>query len=162
MKNLFQCLFIFVVISCSKDDDTYSSTALEVNVISDNTINLSEELVLEIEVKNADSLFALSLELHYSSNIFEANSPAVSNGNLFSDPFNHELLSTGEIGVALGEQGNVQSISSGIACQITLLPKIVGTDWLYVSSLHMIQSNGTSIEGFSSLTIEPIEVNVVE
>ena len=162
MKKLFHCLFLFFLISCSEDDDVVSSTTLEVNLVSDGMVHMDENLVLQIEVKNADSLFALSLELHYSSNVFEASSPAVASGDLFSDPFKHELLSIGEVGIALGEQGEIKTTSSGIACQIVLAPMGLGTDLLYVSTLHMIKSNGESIDGFNALAIEPIEVNVVE
>ena len=161
MKKLFPCLFLFLVICCNENDVPLSIT-LEVNLISDSTISMDEELVISIEIKNADSLFAVSLELHYSSQMFEINSSTVTSGNLFSDPTMHELSTEGEVGVTIGELGDIQLISSGIACHVTLLPKNEGTDLIYVSSLHMIESDGTSIEGFSALTIEPIEVNVVE
>ena len=161
MKKLFPCLFLFLVISCSDKDDPISTT-LEVNLISDSTISMDEELVISIEIKNAYSLFAVSLELHYSSQLFETNSSTVTSGNLFSDPTIHELSTEGEVGVTIGELGDIQLTSSGIACYVALLPKNEGTDLIYVSSLHMIEPDGTSIEGFSALTIEPIEVNVVE
>ena len=161
MNKLFSCLFFFLIISCSDKDDPISTT-LEVNLISDSTISMDEELVISIEIKNAGSLFAISLELHYSSQLFETNSSIVTSGNLFSDPTMHELSTEGEIGVTIGELGDIQLSSSGIACHVNLFPKNEGTDLIYVSSLHMIEFDGTSIDGFSALTIEPIEVNVVE
>ncbi len=161
MKKLFPCLFLFLIICCSEKDDPLSTT-LEVNLISDSTISIDEELIISIEIKNADSLFAVSLELHYSSQLFETNSSTVTIGNLFSDPTMYELSTEGEVGVTIGELGDIQFTSSGIVCHVTLLPKNEGTDLIYVSSLHMIEPDGTSIDGFSALSIEPIEVNVVE
>ena len=96
--------------------------------------------------------------------IFEAISPAVVNGNLFSDGFKHEILSSGEVGVALGvgDNGIINSTSSGIACQISLSTIGLGNDLIYLSSIHMIKSNGDEIYGFDDLVIEPIQVNVIQ
>ncbi len=104
------------------------------------------------------------MELNYSSGIFEAISPAVVNGNLFSDGFKHEILSSGEVGVALGvgDNGMIHSTSSGIACQISLSTIGLGDDLIYLSSIHMIKYNGDEIYGFDDLVIEPIQVNVIQ
>tara|TARA_Y100000590_G_scaffold348396_1_gene399386 strand:+ start:269 stop:760 length:492 start_codon:yes stop_codon:yes gene_type:complete len=163
MKKLIS-IVLFFIIACSNKDEFVPSTNLEVNLISNSNVLYGQDLVLQIEVKNADSLFALSLELNYSSGIFEAISPAVVNGNLFSDGFKHEILSSGEVGVALGvgDNGIINSTSSGIACQISLSTIGLGNDLIYLSSIHMIKSNGDEIYGFDDLVIEPIQVNVIQ
>jgi hypothetical protein len=163
MKKLIFILLFFIS-ACSNQDEVISSTVLEVNLISNSNVILGEDLVLEIEVKNADSLFALSFELNYSSDFFDDNNVDVVSGNLFSDGFKHEILSSGEVGVALGvgEDGIIHSTSSGIACQINLSTIGLGDDLIYLSSMHMIKLNGDEIEGFDALVIEPIEINVIE
>ncbi|MEE2859051.1 MAG: hypothetical protein VX820_04975, partial [Candidatus Neomarinimicrobiota bacterium] len=77
--------------------------------------------------------------------------------------FKHEFLSAGEVGVALGlgQDGIIHSTSSGIACEIVLSSIGLGNDVIYLSSLHMIKSNGAEIDGFDELIVEPITINVV-
>ena len=163
MKRLLFILFL-LIIACSEKDDNSPSTNLAMNlIVNDNIISMGEDLALKIQVMNADSLFALSFELNYSSDLFEANSPSAFSGNLFSDGFKYELLSTGELGVALGvgEDGIIHSTSSGIACEIILSSIGLGNDVIYLSSLHMIKSNGEEIDGFDELIVEPITINIV-
>jgi len=163
MKRLLFILFL-LIIACSQKDDNSSSTDLAVNlIVNDNSMSMEEDLVLKIQVMNADSLFALSFELNYSENLFEVNSSSVINGNLFLDGFKHEFLSAGEVGVALGlgQDGIIHSTSSGIACEIVLSSIGLGNDVIYLSSLHMIKSNGAEIDGFDELIVEPIIINVV-
>ncbi|MEE2858498.1 MAG: hypothetical protein VX820_02140 [Candidatus Neomarinimicrobiota bacterium] len=163
MKRLLFILFL-LIIACSEKDDNSPSTNLAVNlIVNDNIISMGEDLALKIQVMNADSLFALSFELNYSSDLFEANSPSAFSGNLFSDGFKYELLSTGELGVALGvgEDGIIHSTSSGIACEIILSSIGLGNDIIFLSSLHMIKSNGEEIDGFDELIVEPITINIV-
>ena len=163
MKRLLFILFL-LIIACSQKDDNSSSTDLAVNlIVNDNSMSMEEDLVLKIQVMNADSLFALSFELNYSENLFEVNSSSVINGNLFLDGFKHEFLSAGEVGVALGlgQDGIIHSTSSGIACEIVLSSIGLGNDVIYLSSLHMIKSNGAEIDGFDELIVEPITINVV-
>ena len=163
MKRLLFILFL-LIIACSEKEDNFPSTALAVNlIVNDNSMSMGEDLHLIIQVMNADSLFALSFELNYSSDIFEVNSPSAFSGNLFSDGFKHELLSSGEVGVALGvgEDGTIHSTSSGIACEIILSSIGSGNDVIYLSSLHMIKSNGEEIDGFDELIVEPIEINII-
>ena len=136
MKRLLFILFL-LIIACSEKDDNSPSTNLAVNlIVNDNIISMGEDLALKIQVMNADSLFALSFELNYSSDLFEANSPSAFSGNLFSDGFKYELLSTGELGVALGvgEDGIIHSTSSGIACEI-----ILSSDIFF--SINMVNHN---------------------
>ena len=79
------------------------------------------------------------------------------------DGFKHELLSTGEVGVVIGvgEDGIIHSKSSGIACEIILSSIGLGNDIIFLSSLHMIKSNGEEIDGFDELIVEPITINIV-
>ncbi len=58
MKKLIS-IVLFFVIACSNKDEVVPSTNLEVNLISNSNVIYGEDLVLQIEVKNADSLFAL-------------------------------------------------------------------------------------------------------
>ena len=163
MKRLLFILFL-LIIACSEIDDNSPTTALAVNlIVNDNSMSMGEDLALKIQVMNADSLFALSFELNYSSNLFVVSSPSVISGNLFSDGFKHELLSSGEVGVALGVGENeiINATSNGIACEIILSSIGPGNDVMYLSSLHMIKSNGEEIDGFDELIVEPIEINVV-
>ena len=163
MKRLLFILFL-LIIACSEKDDNSPSTNLAVNlIVNDNIISMGEDLALKIQVMNADSLFALSFELNYSENLFEVNSSSVISGNLFLDGFKHELLSTGEVGVVIGvgEDGIIHSKSSGIACEIILSSIGLGNDIIFLSSLHMIKSNGEEIDGFDELIVEPITINIV-
>ena len=120
-------------------------------------------MTVSIEVKNADSLFALSFELRYGPAIFETDT--IIAGDLFIDPFlpiNQKFLSDGEVPVALGELDLIQGSASGRACSIIFTSEAVGTDLLYIRSLNMIKESGSHIDGFNTLSVEPIEVKVLQ
>ena len=69
MKRLLFILFL-LIIACSEKDDSSPSTALAVNlIVNDKSMSMGEDLHLIIQVMNADSLFALSFELNYSSDL---------------------------------------------------------------------------------------------
>ena len=63
---VFLCLVVFVC-SCNDEDSIPPDTSLQVILSSNAEIGLSEDLVVSIDVENADSLFALSFALHYDS-----------------------------------------------------------------------------------------------
>ena len=165
-KNINNIIFLwllFVICSCYKEEDAHLNTDLALNIlVSSNTISLDEELTIAIEVKNADSLFALSFEFHYDADLFNAELSTTNVGDLFFETFDQEFLLEGEISVALGELGDLQVSSSGTAFEIALIPKGIGSDLIYISSLHMIKSNGNFIDGFNMLSVEPVEVTIRE
>ena len=98
--------------------------------------------------------------------IFETNPSTVTSGNLFSDPFPNNIamfVSGGEVSAAIGENGIIQKTSSGNVCTITFIALGVGTTSIFLNSLDMIKSDGSSIDGFNAnnLIASPIEVNVI-
>ena len=155
------CLLVLVC-SCIKEEEIPLDTLLQISLTaSPSELWLGENLTVSIEVKNADSLFALSFELHYGPAIFKTDT--IIAGNLFIDPFlptNQKFLSDGEVPVVLGELGSIQGSSNGTACSIILTSKGIGMDKLYIRMLHLIKKDGTFIYGFNALSVEPIEVVV--
>ena len=155
-------LFIF---ACKKEigSSIATNTALTFSLSTPSEIVQGNALTVAIEVENADSLFALSFELHYDSALFETDT--IIAGNLFTDPYlpsNSDFLSDGEVPVVLGELGTVQGSASGTACSIILKSEKKGTDLLYIRSLHMIKRDGSDIDGFNALSVETIKVKIIE
>ena len=157
------CLLVLVC-SCNEEEEIPPNTSLQIRLTaSSSELVLGEPLTVSIEVKNADSLFALSFELHYGPAIFETET--IIAGDLFIDPFlpiNQKFLSDGEVPVVLGELGTVQGSASGTACSIILKSEKKGTDLLYIRSLHMIKRDGSDIDGFNALSVETIKVKIIE
>ena len=159
-KIVLLWLLIFVF-NCEKEKDITQDTALEVNLIaSNNDIGLDEELIISIALRNADSLFALSFEINYSPDLFDVDTDAIGAGNIFKEPYLVKFVSEGEVSVALGEWGSIQSSVSGIVCSVVFTSKGSGSDVFYISSPHLIKSEGTFIDDFSMLSIESLEVRV--
>ena len=159
------CLWLLLCsLSCAKYEDPPQDSTLAVNLTASSyEIVQGEALTVSIEVKNADSLFALSFVLNYSPAIFEMDT--IIAGNLFSPTFlpsNPKFLSDGEAPAVLGELGAIQQSANGTACSIILTSEGIGTDLIYIRSLHMIKRDGSDIDGFNTLSVEAIEVNVVE
>ena len=155
--------FLVLVCSCNEEEEIHPDTSLQISLTaSSSELLLGEPLIVSIEVKNADSLFALSFELHYAPAIFETDT--IIAGDLFKDPFlpiSQSFLSDGEVPVALGELDLIQGSSSGRACQIILISEAAGTDLLYIRSLNMIKEGGSHIDGFNTISVEPIEIKVL-
>ena len=156
------CLLLLVC-SCIKEEEIPPDTSLQISLTASSELGLGEHLTVSIEVKNADSLFALSFELHYGPALFETDT--IIAGNLFIDPFlptNQKFLSDGEVPVVLGELASIKGSANGTACSIILTSEAAGTDLLYIRSLNMIKEGGSHIDGFNTLSVEPIEVKVLQ
>ena len=167
--RLFLCLLIFAF-SCNNEEDISQDTPLAVSLItSADEIEVGSQLIISLNVNNADSLFALSFALNYDPDLFDVDSTAdiVNTGNLFVDPFVvqiPEFLTTGEVSVALAEWGLIRHTVSGIACSIILSATNTGTGSIYISSLDMIKKSNDEpeIDGCCPIIIEPVEVTVFE
>jgi len=149
--------------SCIKEEEIPPDTSLQISLTASSELGLGELLIVNIDVKNADSLFALSFELHYGPALFETDT--IIAGNLFLNPFlptNQKFLSDGEVPVVLGELASIQGSANGTACSIILTSEAIGTDLLYIRSLNMIKEGGSHIDGFNTLSVEPIEVKVLQ
>ena len=157
-------LGLLVLVCSCNEEEIPPDTSLQISLTASSTeLLLGEPLTVSIEVKNADSLFALSFELHYGPAIFETDT--IIAGDLFKDPFlpiSQSFLSDGEVPVALGELDSIQVSANGTACSIILTSEAVGTDLLYIRSLNMIKESGSHIDGFNTLSVEPIEVKVLQ
>ena len=158
------CLLVLVC-SCNEEQEIPPDTSLQISLTaSSSELLLGEPLTVSVEVKNADSLFALSFALHYGSALFETDT--IIAGDLFKDPYlpsNPDFLSDGEVPVVIGEDiDSIQKLSSGTACSIILKSERTGTDLLYIHSLHMIKKDGTFIDGFNTLSVDFIEVQIVD
>ena len=158
------CLLVLVC-SCNEEQEIPPDTSLQISLTSSSSeLALGEPLTVSLEVKNADSLFALSFALHYGSALFETDT--IIAGDLFKDPYlpsNPDFLSDGEVPVVIGEDIDfIQKLSSGTACSIILKSERTGTDLLYIHSLHMIKKDGTFIDGFNTLSVDFIEVQIVD
>ena len=110
-----------MITSCDKEENIPVDTSLSVRVIvSSYEIKSGNSLSVSVEVKNADSLFALSFELNFDPDLFSVSTAdIVSSGNLFSDPFPADppiLFLDGQVSVGLGEWGSIQKPVSGTAC----------------------------------------------
>ena len=163
-RFIFCISLLVLVLSCIKEEEIPQDTSLQISLTaSSSELRLGEPLTVDIDVKNADSLFALSFELHYGPAIFETET--IIAGDLFIDPFlpiNQKFLSDGEVPVVLGELDSIQGSANGRACSIILTSEAVGTDFLYIRSLNMIKEGGSHIDGFNTLSVEPIEVKVLQ
>ena len=162
-KRLIIGMYLMVfVCSCERETDNPPDKALAVSLNASNEIVQGEQFTVSIEVKNADSLFAISFELHYDSTLFKTDT--IIAGDLFMDPYlasNPIFLSDGEVPVAIGEDvDSIQKSASGTACSIIFTSESRGTDILYISSLHLIKKNGNDIDGFNTLSVESIEVQI--
>ena len=162
-ERLIKCVCLLVLVfSCIKEEEIPPDTSLQISLTASSELGLGEHLTVSIEVKNADSLFALSFELHYDPALFETDT--IIAGDLFLDPFlpiSQRFLSDGEVPVALGELDSIQVSANGTACSIILTSEAVGTDLLYIRSLNMIKEGGSHIDGINTLSVEPIEVKVL-
>ena len=160
--------FLLLIISCDKDENIPVNTSLSVRLIASTyEIKSGNPFTVSVEVKNADSLFALSFELNYDPDLFNADSTAdiISTGNLFSDPFPANppiLFSDGQVSVGLGEWGSIQKTVSGTACYIIFTALSTGTGTLYVSSIDMIKKDGSEIDGLDNIMIDSVEIQVIE
>ena len=164
-ERLIKCVCLLVLVfSCIKEEEIPQDTSLQISLTaSSSELLLGEPLIVSIEVKNADSLFALSFELHYGPAIFETDT--IIAGDLFIDPFlpiNQKFLSDGEVPVVLGELALIQGSASGRACSIILTSEAAGTDLIYIRSVNLINEGGSHIDGFNTLSVEPIEVKVLQ
>ena len=90
----------------------------------------------------------------------DVDTDAIGAGNIFKEPYLVKFVSEGEVSVALGEWGSIQSSVSGIVCSVVFTSKGSGSDVFYISSPHLIKSDGTFIDDFSMLSIESLEVRV--
>ncbi len=162
-KRLIIGMYLMVfVCSCEREPDNPPDTALSVSLSASNEIVQGEQFIVSIEIKNADSLFALSFELHYDSTLFKTDT--IIAGDLFINPYlasNPNFLSDGEVPVAIGEDvDSIQKSASGTACSIIFTSENIGTDILYISSLHLIKKDSNDIDGFNTISVESIEVQI--
>jgi len=158
---------LLLIISCDKEENIPVDTSLSVRLIASSyEIKSGDSLTVSVEVKNADSLFALSFELNFDSNLFSISTEdIVSVDNLFSDPFPAELpifFSDGQVSVGFGEWGSMQNTVSGTACYMIFTALNTGTGTLYISSIEMIKKDGYEIDGLENLMIDSIEIQVIE
>jgi len=160
-------VILLLIISCDKDENIPVDTPLSVRLIASSyEIKSGNSLSVSVEVKNADSLFALSFELNFDPDLFSiSTSDIVSSGNLFLDPFPSDppiLFSDGQVSVGLGEWGSIQKTASGTACYMIFTALSTGSGTLYVSSIDMIKQDGSEIDGLDNLMIDSVEVQVIE
>ena len=169
IKILYKTSFLIILAIITSCNTSFSptpitNTSLSVDInLSASHVTLGEQLIVSIDVQNADSLYALSFVLNYTSSMFDIDS--IISGNLFVDPFmirpdetNTEL----SISVQPGDIDSIQGTVNGTACLIYLKSKAVGTDILYISSIHMIKSNGDFIDEFDVLSITTKEGEVMQ
>ena len=161
-------LFLLLVIIASCDTSftptPVNNTSLSVDMnLSASQISIGEQLIVSIDVQNADSLYAMSLVLNYANSMFDIDS--ITYGNLFEDPLmvQPEVAST-ELSISTqpGNLDSIQETASGAACIIYLTSTVGGVDVFYISSIHMIKSNGDFIDGFGALSISTKEGEVVQ
>ena len=174
MKKILQIsqysFFLLLIASCDKEENIPVDTSLSVKLIASSyEIKSGDSVTVSVEVKNADSLFALSFELRYDPELLNIDPQAdiVSTGNLFLNPFPAEpliLISDGQVSLGLGEWGSIQKTVSGTACYMVFTALSKGTGALYVSSIDMIKKDGSEIDGLDNLLheIDPLEIQVIE
>ena len=156
-----------MITSCDKEENIPVDTSLSVRLIASSyEIQSGDSLTVSIEVENADSLFALSFELNFDSDLFSISTTDIASvGNLFSDPFPANppiFISDGQVSVGFGEWGSLQSTVSGTACYMIFTALSTGTETLYISSIEMIKKDGSEIDGLENLMIDSIEIQVIE
>ena len=160
--------FLLLITSCDEEENIPVNTSLSVRLIASSyEIKSGESLTVSVEIKNADSLFALSFELNYTLDIFSADytSDIISTGNLFIEPFPVDppiFFSDGQISAGLGEWGSIQETVSGTACHIFFSAISTGTGYFYISSIDMIKKDGSEIDGLSNLMLTSVEIQVIE
>ena len=161
--------FLLLITSCDKEENIPVNTSLSVRLIASSyEIKSGNSLTVSVEVKNADSLFALSFELNYTPHdMFSADSTSdiISTGNLFIEPFPADppiFFSDGQISAGLGEWGSIQETVSGTACHILFSAIGTGIGFFYISSIDMIKKDGSDIDGLSNLMLTPVEIQVIE
>ena len=147
---------------------------LDFYIDTDLTCNLGDTLIIVAEVESADYLYALSFTLAYNRDqngvLLDGTEMFVSldtgniiEGDLFTDPFlptNAAFSQYGEINVVIGEMGAVSPIISGSACIIKLIAIGVGSSYIEINDLNMIESDGTPIEGMSTITVAGLRITV--
>ena len=160
--------FLLLITSCDKEENSPVDTSLSVNLIASSyEIKSGDSVTVSVAVKNADSLFALSFELKYDPDLFNADPTVdiVSTGNLFSDPFPADppiFFSDGQVSAGWGEWGSIQKTVSGTACYMIFTALSTGTGTLYISSIEMIKKDGSDIDGLDNLMIDPVKIQVIE
>ena len=170
MKSLLHIrkysFFLLLITSCDKEENIPVDTSLSVRLIASSyEIKSGNSLSVSVEVKNADSLFALSFELNFNPDLFSVSIADISSGNLFSDPFPANppiFISDGQVSVGFGEWGSIQNTVSGTACYMIFTALSTGTGTLYVSSIDMIKKDGSEIDGLDNLMIDSVEIQVIE
>ena len=174
MKKILQIsqysFFLLLIASCDKEENIPVDTSLSAKLIASSyEIKSGDSVTVSVEVKNADSLFALSFELKYDPDLFNIDPQAdvVSSGNLFLNPFPAEpliLISAGQVSLGLGEWGSIQKTVSGTVCYMLFTTLSTGTGTLYISSIDMIRKDGSEIDGLDNLLheIDPLEIQVIE
>ena len=174
MKKIIQIsqysFFLLLIASCDKEENIPVDTSLSAKLIASSyEIKSGDSVTVSVEVKNADSLFALSFELKYDPDLFNIDPQAdvVSSGNLFLNPFPTEpliLISAGQVSLGLGEWGSIQKTVSGTVCYMIFTTLRTGTGTLYISSIDMIKKDGLEIDGLDNLLheIDPLEIQVIE
>tara|TARA_Y100000590_G_C15694827_1_gene1004734 strand:- start:1491 stop:2003 length:513 start_codon:yes stop_codon:yes gene_type:complete len=160
-------LFLLLVIIASCDTSftptPVNNTYLSVDMnLSASQISLGEQLIVSIDVQNADSLYAMSLVFNYANSMFEIDS--ITYGNLFENPLILQPdAASAELSISTqpGDLDSIQETASGTACIIYLTSTVVGVDVFYISSIHMIKSNGEFIDEFDMLSISTKESEVI-
>ena len=72
IKDFGYLIILVIIFSCNTKEDSYSEPELALNLnVVENSTNLSNPVTVSIHVSNADSLYAISFEFHYSTDIFQ-------------------------------------------------------------------------------------------
>ena len=165
IKQIGHILLLLSIFSCYKEGGSSATPTLSLSLeLEENNTSVSNPVTVSIQVENADSLFALSFEFNYSTQFFNTEPITIESGNLFIKTNKYEYLADGEVSIVVAEndKNNVRLSTSGTACHITLIPKNSGSTIFYLSSLHMIKTDGSSIDGFDVLGVESIDLNISE
>ena len=137
---------------------------------------MGDTINLILQVENADYLYSLSFKLEYNRDQYgellndnemfdHINEGTVTTSELFNGPFlpyNSAFNQDGEINVVMGEMGTVSPMISGSACIIKLIVIGIGSSYIEINDLHMIESDGASIEGLSTIAIPGLRITVSE
>ena len=169
MYNFYKaCLLLLLafIVSCdtSFTPTPENNTLLSVDInLSASQVSLGEQLIVSIDVQNADSLYAISLVFNYANSMFDIDS--ITYGDLFEDPLMVQpKASIAELSISTqpGDLDSIQETANGTACIIYLTSTVVGVDVLYISSIHMIKSNGDFIDGYGGLSIATDLVEIIQ
>lgn len=154
--------------ACDCDGEPCVNFSLEAE---QSTLNMGDTLKITIQIEHVDNLYALTFKLEYESESFvPINEPThegtVSAGDLFFDPFlpfDPAFIQAGEINVSIWEQlETISSPVSGSACIIQLIAIGMGHSFIEIKDLQMIEPDGTSIEGLSTISVTKLLVTVFE